>query len=123
MFKALIEQFNLIQHVNISTHVAGNTRDLALTRDDVSVTSIPTDYSVNLTTVLLSLNISCVSTGAVRKSIAYWKWKSLDVPSIQSDMSKAFHQLSPPDLSSAVEFYNDTRGVLLTNTPLRNHWR
>ena len=55
MFKALIEQFNLIQHVNISTHVAGNTRDLALTRDDVSVTSIPTDYSVNLTTVLLSL--------------------------------------------------------------------
>ena len=55
MFKALIEQFNLIQHVNISTHVAGNTLDLALTRDDVSVTSIPTDYSVNLTTVLLSL--------------------------------------------------------------------
>ena len=55
MFKALIEQFNLIQHVNISTHVAGNTLDLALTRDEVSVTSIPTDYSVNLTTVLLSL--------------------------------------------------------------------
>ena len=55
MFKALIEQFNLIQHVNISTHVAGNTLDLALTRDGVSVTSIPTDYSVNLTTVLLSL--------------------------------------------------------------------
>ena len=55
MFKALIEQFNLIQHVNISTHAAGNTLDLALTRDDVSVTSIPTDYSVNLTTVLLSL--------------------------------------------------------------------
>ena len=55
LFKALIEQFNLIQHVNISTHVAGNTLDLVLTRDDVSVTSIPTDYSVNLTTVLLSL--------------------------------------------------------------------
>ena len=55
MFKALIEQFDLIQHVNISRHVAGNTLNLELTRDDVSVTSIPTDYSVNLTTVLLSL--------------------------------------------------------------------
>ena len=37
-FKALIEQFNSIQRVNLSTHVAGNTLDLVLTCDDVSVT-------------------------------------------------------------------------------------
>ena len=46
-FKALIEQFNLIQHVNLSTHVAGNTFYLILTCDDVSVIDIHTDHSVN----------------------------------------------------------------------------
>ena len=33
--------------VNLSTHVAGNTLDLILTCDDVSVTRIHTDHSVN----------------------------------------------------------------------------
>ena len=45
-FKALTEQFNLIQHVSIPTHDAGKTFDLVLTRDDLSVSSIFTDHSV-----------------------------------------------------------------------------
>ena len=44
-FKALTEQFNLIKHVSIPTHDAGNTLDLVLTRDDLSVSSIFTDHS------------------------------------------------------------------------------
>ena len=35
-FKILVEQFNLIQHVSIPTHDAGNTLDLVLTMDDWS---------------------------------------------------------------------------------------
>ena len=45
-FKALTEQFNSIQHVSIPTHDAGNTIDLVLTRDDLSVSSIFSDQSV-----------------------------------------------------------------------------
>ena len=45
-FKALTEQFNLIQHVSIPTHDAGNKLDLFLIRDDLSVSSIFTDHSV-----------------------------------------------------------------------------
>ena len=67
--KALIEQFNLIQHFNLSTHVAGNTLDLILTCDDVSVTHIHTDHSVNSDHCAVLFHLSCVSPGTVRKSI------------------------------------------------------
>ena len=107
-FKALIEQFNLIQHVNLSTHVAGNTLDLILTCDDVSVTHIHTDHSVNSDHCAVLFHLSCVSPGTVRKSITYRKWKAVDIASVQSDISGAFIDFSPHDLSSAIGFYNDT---------------
>ena len=52
--------------------------------------------------------LSCVSPGTVRKSITYRKWKSVNVTSLQSDIYEAFHEFSPHDLSSAVDFYNNT---------------
>ena len=107
-FKALIEQFNLIQHVNLSTHVAGNTLDLILTCDDVSVTHIHTDHSVNSDRCAVLFHLWCVSPGTVRKSITYRKWKAVDIASVQSDISGAFIDFSHHDLSSAIGFYNDT---------------
>ena len=70
-FNVLTEQFNLIQHVNLSTHIAGNTFDLVLTCDDVSSTSIHTDHSVNSDHCAVLFNWSYVSPGTVRKSITY----------------------------------------------------
>ena len=107
-FKALIEQFNLIQHVNLSTHVAENTLDLISTCDDVSVTHIHSDHSVNSDHCAVLIHISCVSPGTVRKSFSYRKWISVDIASVQSDISGAFIEFSPHDLSSAIGFYNDT---------------
>ena len=89
-FKALIEQFNLIQHVNLSTHVAGNTLDLILTCDDVSVTHIHTAHSVNSDHCAVRFHLSCVSPGTVKKSITYRKWKAIDITSVQSDIAGAF---------------------------------
>ena len=40
--------------------------------------------------------------------MTYQKWKSVDIASVQSDISGAFHEFSPHDLSSAIGFYNDT---------------
>ena len=71
-FKALTEQFNLIQHVSIPTHDAGNTLDLVLTRDDLSVSSIFTDHSVKSDHSAVLFTISCASPGVVKKSITYW---------------------------------------------------
>ena len=85
-FKALTEQFNLIQHVSIPTHDAGNTLDLVLTRDDLSVSSIFTDHSVKSDHSAVLFTISCASPDVVKKSITYRKWKSIDVSSVQADI-------------------------------------
>ena len=37
-----------------------------------------------------------------------WKWKAVDIASVQADISGAFIDFSPHDLSSAIGFYNDT---------------
>ena len=74
-FKALTEQFNLIQHVSIPAHDAGNTLDLALTRDGLSVSSIFTDHSVKSDHSAVLFTISYTSPRVVIKSITYRKWK------------------------------------------------
>ena len=111
--KALIEQFNLIQHVNLSTHVAENTLDLISTCDDLSVNHIHSDHSVNSDHCAVLIHISCVSPGTVRKSFSYRKWISVDIASVQSDISGAFIEFSPHDLSSAIGFYNDTQADIV----------
>ena len=65
-FKALTEQFNLIQHISIPTHNAGNTLDLVFTRDDLSVSSIFTDHSVKSDHSAVLFTISCASPGVVK---------------------------------------------------------
>ena len=45
-FLELLDRYNLIQHVKVPTHRAGNTLDLVITNDDLSVTDIRTDNLV-----------------------------------------------------------------------------
>ena len=107
-FKTLIEQFNLTQHIDIPTHVAGNTLDLVLTRDDLSVKSIHTDNSVNSNHSAVLFTISCTSPGVAQKNITYREWRSADVTSIQADISDAFSDFSCQDVSTGVQIYNAT---------------
>ena len=77
-----VDMFSWVQHVSIPTHDAGNTLDLVLTRDDLSVSSIFTDHSVTSDHSAVLFTISCASPGVVKKSITYRKWKSIDVSSV-----------------------------------------
>ena len=113
--------FPVIQHINLSTHVAGNTLDLILTCDDVSMTHIHTDHSFNSDHCAVLFHLSCVSPGTVRKSITYRKWKAVDIASVQSDISGAFIDFSPHDLSSAKWFYNDTLADIVEKHARKNH--
>ena len=109
-FKALTEQFNLIQHVSIpTTHDAGNTLDLVLTRDDLSVSSIFTDHSVISDHSAVLFTISCASPGVVKKSITYWKWKSIDVSSVQADIADTLEDFTSHNIDTAVQMLNGLR--------------
>ena len=47
IFKALLNQYNLSQHLTIPTHTAGNTLDLVITRNNLLVTGIKSEQSVD----------------------------------------------------------------------------
>ena len=114
-FKALTEQFNLIQHVSIPTHDAGNTLDLVLTRNDLSVSSIFTDHSVKSGHSAVLFTIYCASPGVVKKSITYRKWKSIDVSSVRALDSDAFEDFAYQNIDTAVRTYNSTLADIIDN--------
>ena len=105
-FKALLNQYNLSQHVTIPTHTAGNTLDLVITRSDLLVTGLKSDQSVDSDHFALIFNLSFQSPGAVKRTITYRNWKSVDIPVLRSDIAKAFDGFTTQDPESAVESYN-----------------
>ena len=107
-FKLLLDQFNLSQHVTIPTHVSGNTLDLVITRNDLSVSHISSDNSITSDHCAVIFKLSCVSPGVSKQSVTYRQWKSVDVDSVQRDISSAFEDFNIQDLNSAVKFYNTT---------------
>ena len=89
--------------------------DLVLTRDDLSVSSIFTDHSVTSDHSAVLFTISCASPGVVKKSITYRKWKSIDVSSVQADISDAFEDLAYQNIDTAVRTYNSTLADIIDN--------
>ena len=77
--RALLNQYNLSQHVTIPTHTAGNTLDLVITRSDLLVTGLKSDQSVDSDHFALIFNLSFQSPGAVKRTITYRNWKSVDI--------------------------------------------
>ena len=105
-FKALLNQYNLSQHAAIPTHTAGNTLDLVITRSDLLVTGLKSDQSVDSDHFALIFNLSFQSPGAVKRTITYRSWKSVDISILRSDIAKAFDGFTTQDPESAVESYN-----------------
>ena len=88
---------------------------LVLTRDDFSVSSIFTDYSVKSDHNAVLFTISCASPGVVKKSITYQTWKSIDVSSVQADISDAFEDFAYQIIDTAVRSYNTTLADIINN--------
>ena len=54
----------------------------------------------------LIFNLSFQSPGAVKRTITYRNWKSVDISVLRSDIAKAFDGFTTQDPESAVESYN-----------------
>ena len=64
-FKALLNQYNFSQHVTILTHTAGNTLALVITRNNLVVTGLKSDQSVDSDHFALIFNLAFQSPSAV----------------------------------------------------------
>ena len=106
-FKSLLHQYDLIQHVNVPTHTAGNTLDLVISRGDISVKDICTDPSVRSDHFAALFTLSLPSPGFPKQTVTYRSWKSVDHHQLQKDIGDAFSEFTCSDVESAVHNYNE----------------
>ena len=106
-FKSLLHQFDLIQHVNVPTHIAGNTLDLVISRGDISVKDIRTDPSVRSDHFVVLFTLSSPSPGLPKQTVTYRSWKSVDHGQLRKDIGDAFSDFTCSDVESAVHNYNE----------------
>ena len=105
--KSLLHQFDLIQHVNVPTHTAGNTLDLVISRGDISVKDIHTDPSVRSDHFAVLFTLSSPSPGLPKQTVTYRSWKSVDHDQLRKDIGDAFSEFTCSDVESAVHNYNE----------------
>ena len=120
-FATLLESFELEQHVSGSTHRAGHTLDLLLSRreDDIvhscSVGHFIADHNA------LQIDLKCGKIHPPRKVITYRPMRTIDVPSFIADLksSSLFSHENIP-LDTLVDKYNSVLEELLNkHAPLK----
>ena len=104
---SLLHQFDLIQHVNVPTHTAGNTLDLVISKDDLLVRDISTDLSVRSDHFAVLFTLSFPSPGLPKQTVTYRSWKSVDHDQLRNDIGEAFSDFTCSDVESAVHNYNE----------------
>ena len=106
--KSLLEQFDLLQHVDIPTHKAGNTLDLVITKSDLSVKGLHTDTSVDSDHYAVLFTLSVASPGLHKQTLTYRSWRSVDYAALQSDIKEVFHNDTEcSNVESLVTHYNN----------------
>ena len=105
--KSLLYRFDLIQHVNVSTHTAGNTLDLIISRGDISVKDICTDPSIRSDHFAVLFTLSSQSPGLPKQTVTYRSWKSVDHDQLRKDIGDAFSEFTCSDVESAVHNYTE----------------
>ena len=101
--------FELISHAVYLSKTWRNTMRClynVITRKDLLVTGLKSDQSVDSDHFALIFNLSFQSPGAVKRTITYRNWKSVDISVLRSDIAKAFDGFNAQDPESAVESYN-----------------
>ena len=87
-FLGLLECFGLKKHVEVETHIKGNTLDLVITRENEFLpTDITTDTSVTSDHAAVLFGIPTTKPLSENKTTKCRRWKSLDLDSSKSDLS------------------------------------
>ena len=120
---SLLHQFDLIQHVNVPTHTAGNALDLVISKDDLLVRDISTDLSVRSDHFAVLFTLSFPSPGLPKQTVTYRSWKSVDHDVML--LEKPFLTLPAQMWNQLFTITMKCFSTLLTNMHPRKHvwWR
>ena len=120
-FNQVLSNFDLHQHVLVSTHSLGGTLDVVITRDDVPIAKLSVEFVPFSDHMLVKWSLSFEKPAIVLRTIKSRNWKMFDRELFCSDISDRFPDtLSAPtyaasigDVDELTEFYNDTIAALL----------
>ena len=121
-FLALIDSFNLKQHVLSPTHHAGHTLDLLITRaDDDLVTSLSTydaDFSDHF---VVNCNLTIEKPSFTKKDIYFRACKTINMDLFLNDLQESCLLRNPPDdLNELVALYDsDLAEILNKHAPMK----
>ena len=108
-FLGLLECFRLKNHVEVETHIKGNTLDLVITREnELLPMDITTDTSVTSDHVAVLFGIPAPKPLSEDKTTKSRRWKSLDLDAFKSNLSSSdIHlTLESNSMNDAVTTYN-----------------
>lgn len=120
-FKDLIKSLNLVQHVLVPTHIAGNTLDLILTREFdnllielITFNYLPSDHS----SIVCSLNIDKPPPETIQ--IKFREIQNINLENFRQDIYRSNLYINPPNtLDDLVDMYNSVlTGLIDKHAPL-----
>ena len=125
VFKSLLDEFGLKQHVNVPTHKFGHILDLVITDQaypNLLLSNGPLiEGYVESDHVPLRFHISWMKPAKPSKSINYRRWKTLNKEAFNADLRAACltYDLAC-DTNALVKFYNTLNAVLEKHLPLKH---
>ncbi len=104
-FKEILDTFELIQHINESTHNKGNTLDLIISNKDSSIISHQVDLMISdHCNILFDVDMS--KPPRMKKNITYRKTKSININNFKTDVRNSMTKINMnDDLNNLVNSY------------------
>ena len=119
---AILDTFNLIQHIQEPTHNCGNTLDLLITQKntklkDFTVSTQLSDHN----NIIFTLDVK--KPEPIRKLVTNRQIKNIDITSFKNDIKQLFSfniesSSSPQVLNNLVDTFNSSADVLDKHAPL-----
>ena len=112
----ILEMYNLVQHVNQSTHLNGHVLDLIITRlSDAAIEVTDMDYCVSSDHCCILYTLSLPKPSKVTKDIVIRKFRSIDSFAFETDVrsSPLYTTTTQMDCACLCKQYDEVMGVLL----------
>ncbi len=105
---SMLKSYGLLNHVNIPTHIHGNTLDLIITRDNDEMNlSAPSAGYMLSDHFFVTTKLGFPRPDLTVKSITYRNTKGIDIPSFKTDLAEVCHELlSIDDVEVLASEYN-----------------
>ena len=113
-FKSMLQRYGFVQHVNVPTHLSGNTLDLIITREhqDLKCIHISTGYYIS-DHCFVHAHVTTPRASLVVKTIKYRKLKEIDMDTFRSELKHLIDTTLPEtsDVNNLTGLYD----TILTN--------